>query len=238
MPEENIYNIVTIRNIDNEDFVFRVDRVEYMIPKGGLRNFPKFMARLAVKHLTDKILLKEDPEGKLLQNDRKRSEIAAKIVVEEHSYEKPVVPTDQEIVDTINRPTDLDIALKANKERMKDEENLIEPPAPEPNITVGDPEPPYVGDMEFNTTGDSIPETSDGTTEEVFEGLKLTPNTADGTLPSRAKMLGYAKNTLGIDFETIIKAPGKNKGKSIKDVYASMSDEELYNEFQLEGVEL
>src|SRR3989339_618899 len=111
MPDDKaIYNIVTLRNIDDEDFIFMVDKVEYVIPKGETRNFPKFMAQLAVKHLTDKILLKEDSDGHFLQNDVKRSDISARIVVEEQSYEKPVIPTDQQIVEEMNKPTDLDKA--------------------------------------------------------------------------------------------------------------------------------
>ena len=213
MPKDNeqsVYNIVTLRNIDNEDFVFMVDKVVYVIPAGSTRNFPKFMARLAVKHLTDKLLLKDNSDGSTLTNGKKREEVALKIVVEEQSYEKPVVPTDEEIVEEINKPTDLDLALGKNKSRLKEDENIVAPPKPNTKELEEDIEEK----------------------EEVFGGLEKQD------LPSREKMLGYAKGTLGIDFDTIIKAPGKNKNKTIKDVYAGMSDEELFTEFQLEGVDL
>jgi hypothetical protein len=211
MPDErSVYNIVTLRNIDDEDFVFMVDKVEYVIPRGQTRNFPKFMAALAVKHLTDKLLMKEDTSGLSLMNDVKRQEMAAKIVLNEQNYEKPIVPSDKDIVDDINRPTDLDLALNKNKGRLKEDEQVIAPPA-------------------VNVKEDEVIIES----EEKFEGLETTK-----ALPSREKMMNYAKNTLGIDFDTVIKAPGKNKGKSIRDVYVGMSDTELFNEFQLEGVEL
>jgi len=119
--DKSIYNIVTIKNVDDEDFVFSVDKVQYIIRTGETRNFPKFMARLAVKHLVDRILLKKDPDGALLGNTGERNKVSDEIVIGEDTYEKPRMPTDQEIVENINRPSDIDNALKGRKNKPTDE---------------------------------------------------------------------------------------------------------------------
>jgi hypothetical protein len=118
-----LYNIVTIRNPDTEDFHFKVDNQGYSIAAGETRNFPKFMATLAVKHLIDKILQKKDNEGKLMSNKDERAALAEQIVVGEQNYEVPVIPTDDEIVEEMNM-SDIDAIL----DKQKNQPQVVEKP--------------------------------------------------------------------------------------------------------------
>ena len=110
--KNDLYNIVTVKNIDSEDFIFQVDKVSYVIKAGEVRNFPKFMIDIGLKHLIDQILNKKDPEGKKVANQGERDALAAQIILNEEKYERPHVPTTQEIVDEINRPSDLERTLR------------------------------------------------------------------------------------------------------------------------------
>jgi len=123
------YNIISIRNIDDEDYYFKVDNQGYMIGTGETRNFPKFMAELAVKHLVDKILVKKDPEGKLMANKGEREAVASQIIVGEQKYEKPPIPTDEQIVEEMNK-SEIDNILEKHKERLKTYQPVA-PPKPD-----------------------------------------------------------------------------------------------------------
>lgn len=119
--QDRDFDIITIRNIDDEDLIFTWDSVQYILYAGEERNFPRFLAAHAVKNLTDHILLKRDPDGKMMANKFARQELAAKIVVDEKHYDRPKAPTDAEVIDQINKPSDLDLVLKA---REKDAKNV------------------------------------------------------------------------------------------------------------------
>lgn len=240
-----MYKIVTLKNVDNEDFVFQVDKVPYLLRPGEVRNFPKFMAGLAVKHLVDKILEKQDREGKLMSNPTKRADLAAQIVIGEEEYEAPVVPTAEEIVERINQPSDMDIALERNKKRLKGNEPIIPTPPITPNQTSDIPLPTPTEPVSLPVP--SVPVTvSDKTSEKAVvqenqgnqppvDGLKdsePSPSTNskekdefDGLkTPPRAEMLEYAKKTLKLDVED----------KKTKAAFAKMTDVELYKELQME----
>ncbi len=206
MPEDNLYNIVTLKNLDDEDFIFQVDNISYLLKVGELRNFPKFMAKIAVKHLVDKILEKKDHDGKLMANQEARDELAAQIVCGEEQFARPVVPTDQEVLEQMNRPSDIDNALERNKLRLKKEEPII--PLPQPD--VGTVTAPIVVTVEVPKTV----KTTNSPTEQ-FEGLKP---------PTRDEMLAYAKGTLKMDIED----------KKTKAAFAKMTDEDLFKELQME----
>ena len=186
----NLYNLVTIKNIDDEDFIFTVNKEPYLIKAGEVRNFPKFMVNIGLKHLIDKILLKRDPEGKLVRRIDLRDELASRIIIEEVSYEKPKAPTDEELVQQINRPTDLDRLLQKNKDGLKKETNLI--PTPEPDLeTVEAPELPTT---ELNDSPvDTLPASDQP--EETFAQLEEEKQAVQA-MPSKAKMLEYARDTL------------------------------------------
>lgn len=202
------YNIYVLKNIDDEDFVFAVDKVQYMIPAGETRNFPKFMAALAIKHLIDKVIQKEDPEGRKLGDKTERDRLGALILVGEDKYEKPQLPTDAEIVDDMNRPSDMERILEKNKKRLKSEELPVKTTGRDKVIPA-----PEVEEVPVKVNAENVE-------EEKFEGLE-EPETKE--LPSREEMLDYAKNTLKMNVDH----------HKAKERISKLSDEELYAELQM-----
>ena len=116
-PRE-MYNNVLIKNIDIKDFKFQCDSEWYMIPAGETRSFPKFIATHAMRKLIDKLANRKDKSGKtnILQTFRKK--MAAKIFISEEKFDKPVAPSDREIVEKMQE-SDLDAILKKNKKALK-----------------------------------------------------------------------------------------------------------------------
>lgn len=219
-----LYNLVSIKNIDNEDFVFSVDKQQYIIPAGQVRRFPRFMAVLGVKHLIDKLLQKQSPKGDTLTNQARRDEIGAKIVINEETYEEPRVPTAREIVEEVNKPTDIERILEKNKGRLKAEDNLIPVPEKTPKDIVTE-EANLEEDEEFEGLEE------DTTTDEEQDATGTTED--ENKMPTRAEMLEYAKNTLNMDMAAKIEDEGENYGKTFGEVLATMSDVELYQELQM-----
>lgn len=223
-PAEN-FNMVLIRNPLTEDFVFgydnRKDQPEYneegnyLIRAGETRPFPKMIAKVAVKHLVDKILLRKDRDGKLLNNKKERDAVTAIVVVREEAYSRPVVPTTRQIVEQMG--SDLDRALHKNKARLAEEENSE--PVKKNSKTK----------KEVYAT-----EEVDNATPDEFPDLETTKIGADKELPTRDQMYDFAKNTLKMDLDAVIKLKGKNKGKTTRAIFDDMSTSELYKELQIE----
>lgn len=146
------YNIITLKNIDNEDFTFEYDsstgNPPYMIPAGQIKRFPSFLAEHALKHLIDKILTKQN---KKTNNQEARQALASLIVIEEENFQSPaqLTPAQQQAkeVESLNKPSDLEGILQRNKDRLKGEE-----PTARPAVTP---------------TTEDVP-----TEEEKFEGLE------------------------------------------------------------------
>lgn len=171
---KDLYNSVTIKNIDDEDFIFRVNKTPYLLEAGSVRSFPKFIATLGVKHLIDKILNKEDTKT----NDKnKRAELASRIVIGERKFDKPEAPTLKETIDELNKPSDLENILAENKKRLQGDgdETLIAPP----KVEVDKVESPPVDEP-----------------KEEFDGLKKDP--MDMT---RKEMFEHAKNVMQVDMD-------------------------------------
>lgn len=231
----DLYNMVTIRNPLNEDFIFGYDnkgktivlpdktrianpdyddRGNYVIKAGETRNFPKFIAQRGMKHLIDKILMMKDDSGRFVNIQTERDEIAKTIFIKEEKFDRPVLPADAQIVDQMNVGSDLDRVLQENKQRAKTEAPI-----------------------------EAVPEVDN---TEQFDGLEpdVTPSPSTVTkstkakLPLREKMIEYAKSTLSIDPETVIKAKGANEGKTIAQIWDSMTDADLYAELQIEEGDL
>lgn len=126
----SIYNIVTIQNIDNEDFTFEYDRVAgnppYTIKAGEVRKYPKFLAKHAVEKLIDKLLTKKDIKT---SNKAMRNELADQIVVDEEGFEDAPKPTEAEAlqtqIDKLNAPSELDAILKKRREAKKPEATKV-----------------------------------------------------------------------------------------------------------------
>lgn len=224
MEDKTLYNQITVKNIDNEDFVFKVNREQYLIRTGETRIFMKFMVRPLLKHLVDKILIKRDPEGKLLRNQKLRDELASKIILNEQVYEKPRTLTDHEMVDQLNSEPELDRVLARNKTKLANEDptNLI----PEPEVD----DVPVVAPPGMSAKQTLVPPTepetpaAEETPEEKFDQIEEEKNRP---IPARSEMLNYAKNTLKLD-------PDEPKTKKAWD---KMSDEKLYKELGLDQEE-
>lgn len=247
--QKNLYNQVTLHNFSEEDFIFSVDNVPYIIKAGEKRNFPKFMASLATKHFVDRELIRANPDGKLLLNQNKRTEVAGKFVIGEEKYEQPRVPTRAEIIKDMNRPSDLEAALNKNepKPTMIPTPEVTAPPVtansaagvPAPEVTVtsdtsGVPAPNIEYKVD-NTAGvATVPEPENETTtgvptpsqmtkakdEEKFDQVEDEKN---APLPARKEMMAYAKDTLKLDLSN----------DKITKRLDKLSDKELYDELQM-----
>jgi len=218
----DLYNIVTIQNIDNEDFIFTVNKEPYLIKAGETRNFPKFMVNIGLKHLIDKILLKRDPEGKLQRRLDLRDELASQIIIEEVSYQKPQTPTDEEIVQQVNRPSDLDRLLQKNKETLKKDDTVIPLPVipqPEPNLERIRPTAEDIGGS--GQDGDlTVNEQSQETFQQLEEEKQVQP------MPTKKQMINYAVNTLKLTMDD-----------KTKKAWDKMKNEELFTALGLDKEE-
>ena len=114
------YDIITLHNIDTEDFIFEYDRssgnAPYTIPAGEVRRFPRFLAEHALKHLIDTILTKRKEKT---NNETLRGDLASQIVISEEDFQQPVVKSESdklsEEVEKLNRPSDLEMILGKKK---------------------------------------------------------------------------------------------------------------------------
>ena len=218
MEDQTDYNIVTLKNVDDEDFIFAVSKVQYIIPAGQTRNFPKFMATLGMKHLIDKILQKEDPEGKTLRNQKERDRVGASIFITESTFEQPKVPTTAEIVEEINRPSDMERVLLRNKKALKEQETPVAVTAKDKII----PSPPIdVGESGVTAGTPIVEEEFDGS--EIDNASEPDEEPVETEIPTRAKMMDYAKNTMKMNVEHPM----------MKKRLAKLSDSELYDELQM-----
>ena len=220
IDERDQYKIVTLKNIDSEDFTFSVDNQPYLLKAGELRNFPKFMARLAVKHLVDKILVKQDVEGKKMANKALREEVASKIIVNEEDFAIPAKPTTEEIIEKMNTPSDLDNVLNKQKGRLSVEATII--PNPEPDLE--DIETPSLSvvatPLETTTLKESNTTIKESATslDETFVGLETQG------LPTRGEMLSYAEKTLKMNLAD----------KKTIAHFDNLTDVELYKDLGME----
>lgn len=223
---DSIYNIVTLKNIDDEDFEFAVNSSPYFISANEVRNFPKFMAQYAVKHLIDKILNKR---GIATNNVAKREELAGQIVINEEVFARPKALSEnernREMVDKYNKPSDIDEILKKRREALR---------AATPATDVADIPPTPDAVIPTNIPARTDVPVIEPPTEE-FAGLKTKPveTNEDGAsklpaqvgVPNRAALIAYAQNVLGLDLDKESKI-----GKETMDKFDAMSDEELAKE--------
>lgn len=234
MEDQSLYNQITVKNIDNEDFIFNVNREQYMIRTGEVRVFPKFMVRPMLKHLIDKILIKRDPEGKLLRNQQLRDELAARIVLKEETYEKPSLPSDHEIVERMNQQPELDRILAKNKAGLKTEEpaNLI----PEPSVDTTKIQTPKsikngkVKEDVVVTQSQPVNQPVSTEVNEVFDQIEAEKGQEGETpkqVPAREKMLKYAQEVLKLD----VSEPKTKKA------WDKMTDKQLFVELGLDKEE-
>jgi hypothetical protein len=116
------HDVVTLRNIDTDDFTFEFDRSRgnypYTIKAGELGRFPRFLAEHCMKKLIDKILNKQKIKT---NNEAARAAVRAEIFVEEEVFQQetpdsPAVRLHKE-VESLNKPSDLEKVLSKNKSK-------------------------------------------------------------------------------------------------------------------------
>lgn len=133
------HDIITIKNIDDEDFRFEFDKVSgnppYIIKAGEVRRFPRYLARHAVKHLIDKILIKQKTK---INNMVARDNIASQIVVDEEVFaqENTISETEklQKEIEKLNQPSDLELVLARSKAAEKDRQPVVQQVVQKPAI--------------------------------------------------------------------------------------------------------
>jgi hypothetical protein len=119
-------DIITVMNIDDEDFEFEYDRSSgnypYVIPAGEIRRFPRFLAQHAVKHLIDKIL---NRKGIKTNDIKARSELATQVVIGEETFQQTRSKSNADItkeeIDRLNKPSDLEAVLGKKRAMTPDE---------------------------------------------------------------------------------------------------------------------
>ena len=184
-PQIANYDIVAIQNIDDEDFVFEYDRSRgnfpHIIPAGQVKRFPRFLAEHAVKHLIDKILTKRKERT---SNEPLRQALAEQIVIDEEVLAQPPVKSEaerlKETVDSLNRPSELELVLKKHRGETKEQINTTPPVQDTP-----------VPDEKFAGLGPTV-DTTDSEIPPVVEEVK--------PMPTRQEILDYAKNKQGMTF--------------------------------------
>jgi len=177
------WNIVAVHNIDDEDFVFEYDarsgNPPYVIPAGEVKRFPKFLAKHAIKHLVDKIMIKNNQR---ISNQEARRDLMEQIIVGEESFqpepEKSEAEKTKEVVDRVNAPSEVDRILDKIKEGEKRAEKALKEKKP--------------------TKSGATPEDV-----ETFAGLKKAKRTSDKPekesprpVPTRQEIYKYAEDVL------------------------------------------
>ena len=160
-PRRSLHDIVTIRNVDIDDFTFEYGRAEgnypYVIKAGAIARFPRFLAKHAMKHMINQIL---NRKGIRTDNESARAELQNMIFVEEEVFQQAPEEAEgdrmKKQIEELNKPSDLEAVLARHKEKTK-------PVNPSNNVVVGVGAP--------NLTG-TTPEVSDKPDEEVFAGVE------------------------------------------------------------------
>jgi len=177
------YDIVTIQNIDSEDFSFEYNRSAgtrpYNIKAGEVARYPRFLADHAVGKLIDQILTHK----KIRTNDRAmRFKYAAKIVISEEIIVPEEMLSEGEIlnkkVEELNKGSELENILSRKREGSP-KDNFILPEEKEEAVD------PVIKKME----------------EKILEHQPTT---------ERQKLLTYAEDVMGLTMdEKLIKSFSK-----------------------------
>lgn len=172
------YDIVTIKNIDTEDFEFSYNRSApgsrtYTIKAGDTANYPRFLADHAVSHLIDQVLTSK----KIRTNDKMmRLKYAQKIVISEQIILPEVQPTEGEKlakqVEDLNKGSELESILAKNR-TTNPKDNVILPE----DKTLDDEEPPKKEEVKKDEVLDKHP------------------------TPMREKLLHYATEMMGMNLD-------------------------------------
>lgn len=114
--DQNLSDIITLRNPLSEPFEVIYDNKSYgVIAPGQVRRFPRYLARLALKHMIDLCITREY-QGNHATNDMvEREKWGKQIVLDEEVMFQPQVKSEseklQEEVERLNKGNDLDLIL-------------------------------------------------------------------------------------------------------------------------------
>lgn len=150
---DNSLDIITVFNPDSESFHIVYNNQSYgHIEPGKARRMPRFLAKLAVKHLVDQIL---NRQGIITSNQEKRDFWVSKVVMEEEVYAMPSPLNESEKIrrdmEEMNKNQDLDRILEKRKAEGKEEANpnfvppqaqvMTQKPIADPNANFTPPAP-------------------------------------------------------------------------------------------------
>ena len=216
-PVRSSHDIVTLRNVDEEDFHFEYDRSRgnypYVIKAGSVARYPRFLADHALRKLIDKIL---DKQRIKLNNEPARAELRERIFVEEEVFQQAPVDSEAERlrkeVESLNKPSDLDKVLS----RSKGQQKVVEPELPLPKEEPKEEAEAFAGlDDEKKAKKAGLAGGTVDTTEPPKTESKPKAK------PDRLTILKYAEDKLKLtlDAKTMVKLD-------------KMSDDQLIEEFQ------
>jgi hypothetical protein len=124
ITKDNKDDLILFTNVDDEDFVGMWGGKEYTIRAGEIQSFYRYMTYHFAKHLIDKILLKEDPEGKKLGDTALREELENKIIGGQVEKPTKVERSDEEIEKEKEEKQKLELEKKEAELKVKRAEIL------------------------------------------------------------------------------------------------------------------
>lgn len=225
-PIRSLHDIVTLKNVDDEDFTFEYDRSRgnypYTIKAGAVARFPRFLADHAIKHLTDKVLTKAKIKT---NNEAARADVVAKIFVGEEVFQyKPEEGEAEKVrrtVEELNKPSDLEnIIARASAhapkaEPVKEEVIVGQQPITEPISTSG---------VSFTPT---VPEEIKVETikEEPIQ-VETVSKPVSKVLPTRTELMTYAKE------QGLVLDEPDQKGKTLRQIFSKLTIPQVMKELQ------
>jgi len=208
--------IVTLHNIDDEDFVFEYNRSEgnpaYSIPSGEVARYPKFLADHALQHLINKILTKRKVKT---NNEPARMEVASQIVIGEESLRQSptLTPTQklQQDVEELNKTSTLDAILER---RRKEKEAKVEPV--KETVTTDRPE-------DVTEHFDGLEEKQNEVNQKLDE-IKKAEESKVVPMPTKTALIEYAAQ------QGLVLDEANKEGKTLRQVYLKMNVADLVKE--------
>lgn len=196
---QNLNDIVTIQNIDNEPHEVVYDKMSYgTIEAGQTRQLPMFLASHATKHIIDHILNKKSV---MITNISERQKLAEKMLVNVQKVVVPAQKTEAELlkekVNQLNQPSDLDVL-------MAKQEVSSAPTTPETPPSSPAPTPPI--DLSIDqlkallAEKEAKQEIATPPQAEVLESSEETKSIASEIIPDidRDGIYKWAETELGI----------------------------------------
>lgn len=193
-----LYKIVTIQNVDTEDFVCYYNKSRnpkaYVMRAGEVRRYPKFLAKHLAKHLVDQILTRQE---KKTSNQTFRNSLMEKIVLSEETDNgmQQVQSMEEQAlsrVDDMNRENEMDALLKRREEEKKEEEVK---PSSRPNFNDKIPAKKVSKELKDAKDPDELGNNRVNTKEAVTK-----------TEPTKADLISYAKTSLSLTMDKKTKA--------------------------------